>query len=48
VERAQALVDGIPNARPLVLIPGAGHAANLTHPENANPAIREFLDSLGD
>jgi pimeloyl-ACP methyl ester carboxylesterase len=48
LDRAQALVDGIPNARPLVLIAGAGHAANLTHPEAANPAIREFLDSLGD
>jgi pimeloyl-ACP methyl ester carboxylesterase len=46
VERAQALVDGIPKARPLVVIPGAGHAANLTPPEIANPAIREFLDSL--
>jgi pimeloyl-ACP methyl ester carboxylesterase len=48
VERAQVLVDRIPNARPLVLVPGAGHAANLTHPQVANPAIREFLDSLGD
>lgn len=47
VEKAQELVDGIPNARPLVLIPGAGHAANLTHPDIVNPAIREFLDSLG-
>jgi pimeloyl-ACP methyl ester carboxylesterase len=46
LERAHALVDGIPNARPLVVIPGAGHAANLTHPEAANPPIREFLDSL--
>jgi pimeloyl-ACP methyl ester carboxylesterase len=46
VERAQVLVDRIPNAEPLVLIPGAGHAANLTHPEVVNPVIREFLDSL--
>jgi len=48
VEKAQELVDRIPNARPLVVIPGAGHAANLTHPEVANPAIRDFLASLTD
>ncbi|HWC33956.1 MAG TPA: alpha/beta hydrolase [Mycobacteriales bacterium] len=46
VERAQVLVEGIPNARPLVLVPGAGHASNLTHPEIVNPPIRAFLDSL--
>lgn len=46
VEKAQALVDGLPGARPLVLVPGAGHAANLTHPEPVNAAVREFLDSL--
>ena len=48
VERARTLVDRIPDARPLVLIPGAGHAANLTHPDLVNPPIRAFLDSLGD
>ncbi|HVW40222.1 MAG TPA: alpha/beta hydrolase [Amycolatopsis sp.] len=48
VEAAQVLVDRIPKAHPLMLIPGAGHAANLTHPQIANPAIRSFLDSLGD
>jgi pimeloyl-ACP methyl ester carboxylesterase len=47
LERAQALVDGIPHARPLVLVPGAGHASNLTHADVVNPVIREFLDSLG-
>jgi pimeloyl-ACP methyl ester carboxylesterase len=47
VEKAEALVAGIPGAQPLVLIPGAGHASNLTHPQIANPAIRAFLDSLG-
>jgi pimeloyl-ACP methyl ester carboxylesterase len=47
VEKAQALVDGLPKALPLVLVPGAGHAANLTHPEAVNPALRAFLDDLG-
>jgi 3-oxoadipate enol-lactonase len=46
VERAQALVDGLSGALPLVLIPGAGHSANLTHPEAVNPPLRAFLDGL--
>jgi pimeloyl-ACP methyl ester carboxylesterase len=47
VDRAQALVDGLPAAVDLVLVPGAGHAANLTHPDEVNPAIRAFVDGLG-
>ena len=27
-------------------VEGAGHAANLTHPEPVNAAIRQFLDGL--
>jgi 3-oxoadipate enol-lactonase len=46
VEQGQALVDGLPGAEPLVLVPGAGHAANLTFPEAVNPAVRAFLDGL--
>jgi pimeloyl-ACP methyl ester carboxylesterase len=46
VGRAEELVAGLPQARPLVLVPGAGHAANLTHPEPVNAAIRPFLDGL--
>jgi len=30
----------------LVAVPGAGHAANLTHPAVVNPAIARFLDAL--
>jgi len=29
-----------------VTVAGAGHAANLTHPETVNPAIAAFLDAL--
>jgi pimeloyl-ACP methyl ester carboxylesterase len=29
------------------VIPGAGHAANLTHPDAVNPAIERFLGRLG-
>ncbi len=44
--RGQALAAGLPNARPLVRVPGAGHAANLTHPEPVNAAIADFLREL--
>lgn len=46
VDKAKALVDGLPGARPLVLVEGAGHAANLSHPDPVNAAIRAFLDGL--
>lgn len=46
LDRAEALVSGLTGAGPLVVVPGAGHAANLTHPEPVNRAIREFLDVL--
>ena len=45
VEKAQALVDGLSGALPLVLVEGAGHAANLTHPAPVNAAIRAFLST---
>src|SRR5580704_7252491 len=42
---AQALAAGLASAE-LVVVPGAGHAANLTHPETVNPAIERFLATL--
>ena len=42
---AETLVAGLPDAK-LVVVPGAGHAANLTHPAVVNPAIATFLDGL--
>jgi pimeloyl-ACP methyl ester carboxylesterase len=42
---AEKLAAGLANAE-LVVVPGAGHAANLTHPETVNPAIARFLDGL--
>jgi len=44
--RAQALVDGLPGARPMVRVAGAGHAASLTHPAPVNEAIGRFLEEL--
>lgn len=43
---AEALAAGLPKARPLVRVPGAAHAANLTHPEPVNAAIAGFLKQL--
>ena len=45
VERARAMFKGLPQAQ-WVDVAGAGHAANLTHPEPVNAAIRQFLDGL--
>jgi pimeloyl-ACP methyl ester carboxylesterase len=38
---AAALPDG-----ELVSVPGAGHAANLTHPDQVNPALVSFLERV--
>ena len=43
VDRAEALAAGLPDAQ-LVLIEGAGHASNLTHPDLVNPHIARFLE----
>ena len=42
---AEKLTAGLADAK-LVVVPGAGHAANLTHPETVNPAIERFLAEL--
>lgn len=41
--KAEELQNGLPNAGQVVTVAGAGHAANWTHPEPVNAAIREFL-----
>jgi pimeloyl-ACP methyl ester carboxylesterase len=45
LEIGRNLADGLPDAE-FVIVPGAGHAANLTHPELVNPQIERFLASL--
>ena len=42
---AQAMHDALPQAR-MVVVPGAGHSSNLTHPEPVNAALTEFLGTL--
>jgi pimeloyl-ACP methyl ester carboxylesterase len=46
IELGRALAEALPDAR-FVEIPGATHAANLTHPELVDAAITAFLDELG-
>lgn len=44
--KAEALAEGLVGASAVVVVEGAGHAANLSHPEPVNAAIRTFLDAL--
>jgi 3-oxoadipate enol-lactonase len=37
------LAHRLPNCKDFVLVDGAGHTPNLTHPEAVNPHLREFL-----
>lgn len=46
VARAEELRDAIRDSRGLVVVEGAAHASNLTHPDRVNAAMREFLESL--
>lgn len=46
MDSAQALADGLPGCEGVVVIEGAAHAANLTHPEQVNPPLRRFLQRL--
>lgn len=40
---AEALRDGLPNCEQFVVVEGAAHAGNLSHPDQVNPPLREFL-----
>ena len=46
MDKAEALCDGLADCRGLVRVDGAAHAANLTHPDQVNPPLLEFLRSL--
>jgi pimeloyl-ACP methyl ester carboxylesterase len=45
LEIGRNLADGLPNAE-FVIVPGAGHASNLTHSDAVNPQIERFLADL--
>jgi 3-oxoadipate enol-lactonase len=46
VSIGETLAGELPACRALLLVEGAGHASNLTHPEPVNRALDQFLDSL--
>lgn len=46
LDQARAMADGLTDVRAFVEVPGAAHAANLSHPEVVNPPLVEFLSSL--
>lgn len=43
LERAKILAGKLGNAKGLVEVPGAGHAANVTHPEIVNGPLLDFV-----
>jgi pimeloyl-ACP methyl ester carboxylesterase len=45
LDKAELLASEMPNAK-LVVIEGAAHAPNLTHPDAVNAAIMTFLDGI--
>jgi len=46
VDRAQSFVDAVADGRGVVVIEGAAHAPNMTHPGVVNDALTTFLSSL--
>lgn len=46
IDRGRELCDGLPGCVGVVPIDGAAHASNLTHPEPANAALRDFLPQV--
>jgi 3-oxoadipate enol-lactonase len=46
MERAEELCEGLPGCTGVVRIEDAPHASNLTHPEQVNGPLLEFLRSL--
>jgi pimeloyl-ACP methyl ester carboxylesterase len=46
MERAEALARGLPRCDNVVVVEGAGHAGNLTHPEPYTRALQRFLTGL--
>jgi 3-oxoadipate enol-lactonase len=46
IDRAEAMAAGLPGCGDVVRIPGAAHAANLTHPDLVNPPLLAFLRGL--
>ncbi len=46
IDKAQAVAAAVPDCRGLVRVQGAGHAPNMTHPDEVNSALVQFLDEF--
>ena len=46
IEKAEAVRAGLAGPASLVVVDGGSHAANLSHPDQVNVALLEFLRSL--
>lgn len=46
IDHAEAMAAALPGCGEVVRIPGAAHAANLTHPDLVNPPLLAFLRGL--
>jgi len=44
--RAETVRDGLGGPATFILVEGAPHASNVTHPDEVNQAILSFLDGL--
>lgn len=47
MDRAEALCAGLGDCRGIVVVPGAAHASNLSHPDFVNGPLAEFLREVG-
>jgi pimeloyl-ACP methyl ester carboxylesterase len=45
--KAEELHDALPNSQGLVVVKGAPHASNLSHPDQVNGPLRAFLAEFG-
>ena len=46
IEKAPVVAAAVPDCRGLVRIQGAGQASNMTHPDEVNSALVQFLEEL--
>lgn len=46
MERAERMAEALPGADGVVVIQGGAHASNVTHPEEVNAAIKDFLANI--
>ncbi len=47
MERAEVLCAGLTGCGGIVVVEGAGHAANLSHPDQVNDPLAEFVEQYG-